>query len=118
MVVRYKPGEQDERPWGRWEVIATGDTYTTKRIHVNPGGKLSLQLHHHRQEHWIIVSGTAKITIGNDIREYGPNSHVYIPIETQHRIEALDEQVVFIEVQYGDELDEDDIVRIEDVYGR
>lgn len=119
MAVNYAVGDADDRPWGRWEVLATGETYISKRITVKPGGKLSLQLHHHRQEHWVIVEGQARVTIGEEIKDFGPNSHVFIPVETKHRIENVgDQPVVFIEVQYGDTLDENDIVRLEDVYGR
>lgn len=119
MAVSYMVGETDSRPWGRWEVIAAGDDYVCKRITVTPGGKLSLQLHHHREEHWIIVQGTARVTCGDDQRELGANSHMFIPIETAHRIENTGTiDVIFIEVQQGDQLDEDDIVRLEDIYGR
>ncbi len=119
MVVRYAIGDTDERPWGRWEILAVGDRYACKRITVKPDGKLSLQLHHHRDEHWTIVEGNAQVTCGDERRAVGPNTHVFIPRETAHRIENPgDVDVVFIEVQQGDQLDEDDIVRLEDVYGR
>lgn len=119
MAVHYEVGESDERPWGRWEVIAAGNDYVCKRITVNPGGKLSLQLHHHREEHWVVVEGRALVTLADQRREVGPNSHVFVPIETAHRIENPDTTpVVFIEVQQGDQLDENDIVRLEDIYGR
>lgn len=119
MAVRYSVGDSDDRPWGRWEVLATGERYCCKRITVKPGGKLSLQLHHHREEHWTIVEGQALVTCGEEQRELGPNSHIFIPLETRHRIENPGEtDVVFIEVQQGDDLDENDIVRLEDVYGR
>lgn len=119
MTVKYSVGDADERPWGRWEVLATGDSYACKRITVKPGGKLSLQLHHHRQEHWTIVEGKAVVTCGEELRDVGPSSHIFIPLETKHRIENPgDVDVVFIEVQQGDHLDEDDIVRLEDIYGR
>jgi len=119
MAVIYAPGDTDERPWGRWEVLATGETYVTKRITVNPGGKLSLQLHHHREEHWVLVQGRALVTVGEDRRALGPSAYVFIPTEVAHRIENPgDEPVVFIEVQSGATLDEDDIVRLEDAYGR
>ncbi|MGI9510784.1 MAG: phosphomannose isomerase type II C-terminal cupin domain [Geminicoccaceae bacterium] len=119
MAVTYSVGDADERPWGRWEVLATGDMYVCKRITVKPGGKLSLQLHHHREEHWTIVEGTASVTCGDDRKTMDVGAHVFIPVETAHRIEnpgTVD--VVFIEVQQGEHLDEDDIVRLEDVYGR
>lgn len=119
MPVSYRVGEADDRPWGRWEVIAAGDDYVCKRITVNPGGKLSLQLHHHREEHWIIVQGQASVVIGDGRKDVGPNTHVFIPLETAHRIENKgDTDVIFIEVQQGDQLEEDDIVRLEDIYGR
>lgn len=119
MAVKYAVGDSDDRPWGRWEVLATGETYACKRITVKPGGKLSLQLHHHREEHWTIVEGQALVTCGDEQKEVGPSSHVFIPLQAQHRIEnpgTVD--VVIIEVQQGDNLDENDIVRLEDVYGR
>lgn len=119
MAVRYAVGDRDDRPWGQWEVLATGETYACKRITVKPGGKLSLQMHHHRKEHWTIVEGQAVVTCGDERKDVGPGSHVFIPLQAQHRIEnpgSVD--VVFIEVQQGDNLDENDIVRIEDVYGR
>ena len=119
MTVTYTVGEADDRPWGRWEVVAAGDDYVCKRITVAPGGKLSLQLHHHREEHWIIVQGQALVTIGDEQQEAGPNTHVFIPLETAHRIENRGTvDVIFIEVQQGDRLDENDIVRLEDIYGR
>ena len=119
MAVRYAVGESDERPWGRWEVIATGETYACKRITVRPGQKLSLQLHHHREEHWTIVEGSGLFTCGDKQQTVGPKDHVFIPLKTAHRIENPgDIDVVLIEVQQGDHLDENDIVRIEDVYGR
>ncbi|MGI9437498.1 MAG: phosphomannose isomerase type II C-terminal cupin domain [Geminicoccaceae bacterium] len=119
MGVEYVVGEADDRPWGRWEVVATGTDYVCKRITVEPGGKLSLQLHHHREEHWVIVQGQAAVTCGDERKEVGPNTHVFIPIETPHRIENPgSETLVFIEVQQGAQLDENDIVRLEDVYGR
>lgn len=119
MAVNYVVGETDDRPWGRWEVIAAGEDYACKRITVSPGGKLSLQLHHHREEHWIVVQGTARVTCGDNRREIGPNQHVFIPVETAHRIENIgSDDVIFIEVQQGEQLDEGDIVRLEDAYGR
>lgn len=119
MTVRYAVGESDERPWGRWEVLATGETYACKRITVKPGGKLSLQLHRHREEHWIITEGSAVVTCGDERKQVESGSHVFIPLQAQHRIEnAGDVDVVFIEVQRGERLDENDIVRLEDVYGR
>jgi mannose-6-phosphate isomerase-like protein (cupin superfamily) len=117
--VTYRRGDSDERPWGRWEVLDTGDGYAVKRITVNPGAILSLQLHHHREEHWVVVRGRARVTRGDEVRELGRNQSVFIPLETAHRIENPGKgPLEFVEVQVGDRLDEGDIVRLEDRYGR
>ena len=117
--VVYSKGDSDERPWGRWEVLDVGEGFCVKRITVNPGAKLSLQMHHHREEHWTIVRGTAMVTKGEETFELASNSHVFIPLETVHRIENKGPDLVeFIEVQTGEKLDENDIVRLEDSYGR
>ena len=119
MANTYKRGDKDSRPWGTWEVLDGGENYCVKKICVKPQGKLSLQLHHHRAEHWIITSGMAVVTLGEEdiVRKAGES--VYIPAESKHRIQNDGlEDVVFIEVQTGDNLDENDIVRLEDVYGR
>lgn len=119
MTVTYKIGEKDTRPWGDWEVIDVGPTYIVKRIRVLPDKKLSLQLHHHRDEHWIIAQGTAQVTLGEKVFDAPANTPVFIPVGEKHRIANLtQEPVVFIEVQTGDTLDETDIVRLEDSYGR
>lgn len=118
-VVTYAVGTADDRPWGRWQVIDTGEGFAVKRITVKPGAKLSLQLHHSRDEHWIVVTGTAKVTRGDESFELKANQSTFIPVEVQHRIENVGaEDLVFIEVQWGPMLDENDIVRIEDTYGR
>jgi mannose-6-phosphate isomerase-like protein (cupin superfamily) len=117
--VTYHRGDSDERPWGRWEVLDTGGGFAVKRITVTPGAALSLQLHRHREEHWVIVRGRARVTRGDELLELHRNQSVFIPVGTAHRIENLgDEPVEFIEVQVGDRLDESDIVRLEDRYGR
>ncbi len=119
MANNYQRGDKDTRPWGSWEVIDCGETFCVKHIVVTPGGKLSLQLHHHRAEHWIIVKGTALVTLGDEILTKHSDEHVFIPVETKHRIaNESTENIEFIEVQVGDELDENDIVRIEDIYNR
>ncbi len=119
MANLYKRSDKDTRPWGVWEVLDTDTNFCVKRICVNPHNQLSLQLHHYRSEHWIIVKGTAKITVGNDVIIKNADESVYIPVETKHRIEnETDEIMEFIEIQTGDNLDENDIVRFEDVYGR
>lgn len=108
-----------ERPWGSYTVLQEGPQFKIKRIEVKPGGKLSLQMHHHRSEHWIVVSGTARVTCGE--REYfvAPNESTYIPIGEKHRLENPGKlPLVMIEVQCGNYLGEDDIVRLSDQYGR
>lgn len=108
-----------QRPWGTYESIARGEHYQSKRIIINPGEALSLQLHHHRSEHWTIVDGAAEITVGDKVFTCQRNDSVYIPVETVHRlINRTDSPVVLIEVQCGDYLGEDDIVRLADVYSR
>jgi mannose-6-phosphate isomerase-like protein (cupin superfamily) len=117
--VTYRRGDNDERPWGRWEVLDVGEGFAVKRITVKPGALLSLQLHHHREEHWTIVRGRARVTLGEEIFELARNQSVFIPLETAHRVENPGEEVMeFVEVQVGDKLDENDIVRLEDRYGR
>jgi len=107
------------RPWGTYESLAEGDNFQVKRIIVNPGESLSLQLHHKRAEHWTVVSGRAKITNGDDEFFLEADQSTYIPIEQKHRLENPGEEpVVLIEVQCGTYLGEDDIERFEDIYGR
>ena len=117
--VTYRRGDSDNRPWGRWEVLETGEGFAVKRITVQPGAILSLQLHHHREEHWVIVRGRARVTRGTETFELARNQSVFIPVETAHRIENPGTELLeFVEVQVGDKLDENDIVRLEDRYGR
>ena len=119
MPVTYSAGESDERPWGRWRVLDVGEGHAVKRIEVNPGGRLSLQSHAHRDEHWIVASGTARVTRDDETVELGPNQATQIRAGTRHRVEnAGSVPLVFIEVQLGSTLDEGDIVRHEDDYGR
>ena len=107
------------RPWGAYEGIDIGERFQVKRITVNPGGKLSLQMHHHRAEHWIVVSGTAKVTCGDTVTLLSENQSTYIPIGMNHRLENPGKLPLhLIEVQSGSYLGEDDIVRFEDVYQR
>ena len=107
------------RPWGCYDSIDVGPGFQVKRITVKPGGVLSLQLHHRRAEHWVVVSGQARVTRGEELLELGPNQGTYIPIGMKHRLENPGaEPLELIEVQTGDYLGEDDIVRFEDVYGR
>lgn len=107
------------RPWGWFQTLDLGQRFRVKRIVVYPGGRLSLQKHHHRAEHWVVVSGTAQITVGNDAKILSENQSVYISLGEVHRLEnpgMIDLEL--IEVQTGSYLGEDDIVRIEDVYNR
>jgi mannose-1-phosphate guanylyltransferase/mannose-6-phosphate isomerase len=107
------------RPWGMYEDLVDGAQFRVKRIVVKPGGRLSLQYHHHRSEHWVVVSGTAHVTRDTESAVLKANESIYIPIGASHRLEnRSDEPLVLIEVQCGDYLGEDDIVRLEDVYGR
>ena len=107
------------RPWGWYEGIDAGDRFQVKRIMVKPGEKLSLQMHHHRAEHWIIVSGTAKVTVGDRDILLSENQSTYIPLGQRHRLENPGKiPLHLIEVQSGTYLGEDDIVRFEDHYGR
>jgi mannose-1-phosphate guanylyltransferase/mannose-6-phosphate isomerase len=107
------------RPWGYYDSIDRGERFQVKRIVVQPGGTLSLQKHHHRAEHWVVVRGTAEVTIGSDIKSVHENESVYIPIGAVHRLANRGRiPLELIEVQTGSYLGEDDIVRIEDVYKR
>lgn len=107
------------RPWGKYDSIDSGHRYQVKRITVNPGAKLSVQKHHHRSEHWIVVKGSAKVTKGDEIFELSVDESTYIPLGTIHALENSGDDVLeLIEVQTGGYLGEDDIVRYEDIYGR
>jgi mannose-1-phosphate guanylyltransferase/mannose-6-phosphate isomerase len=107
------------RPWGSYDSVDSGDRFQVKRLSVKPGASMSLQLHHHRAEHWIVVSGTARITRGEETFLLGENESTYIPMGTKHRIENPGKVALHIvEVQSGSYLGEDDIVRFEDRYGR
>jgi len=107
------------RPWGSYESIDNGQNFQVKHITVNPGAKLSLQMHHKRAEHWIVVSGTAQVTCGENVYPLKENQSTYIPLGEKHRLENLGpEPLHLIEVQSGSYLGEDDIVRFEDTYGR
>lgn len=110
---------RDHRPWGWFESLGRGSRFQVKRIVVHPGAALSLQSHHHRSEHWIVVEGTARVTIGDKVQLVSENQSVYIPLGERHRLENPGKlPMVLIEVQTGSYLGEDDIVRHEDVYAR
>ena len=115
----YRIGDADERPWGSWRVVDVGAGYAVKRIAVRPGGRLSLQLHRHRVEHWVIVAGQARVTRGGCTEDVPANRTVAIAPHMPHRVENPGrEELVLIEVQTGRRLDEVDIERLEDDYGR
>jgi mannose-1-phosphate guanylyltransferase/mannose-6-phosphate isomerase len=110
---------RDYRPWGWYESLVVGGRFQVKRIHVHPGAALSLQSHHHRSEHWIVVEGTAKVTVDDEVKLVTENQSVYIPLGAVHRMENPGKvPMVLIEVQTGSYLGEDDIIRYEDVYAR
>ena len=110
---------KDHRPWGWFESLVVGERFQVKRIVVHPGAALSLQSHHHRSEHWIVVQGTAKVTVDDDVKLVSENQSVYIPLAAVHRMENPGKvPMVLIEVQTGSYLGEDDIIRYEDVYAR
>jgi mannose-6-phosphate isomerase len=111
--------ETDHRPWGSYTVLDDGETHKVKRITVLPGKRLSYQRHARRSEHWFIVTGTPLVTLDGTQIELHAGQSIDIPLGTNHRIEnPTDTEVVFIEVQHGDYFGEDDIVRLEDDYGR
>ena len=107
------------RPWGWYERLALGNRYQVKCIMVQPGAQLSLQSHFHRSEHWVVVSGTVEVTVGDSVRLVAENQSTYVPINSVHRLANPGKIPAFlIEVQSGSYLGEDDIIRIEDEYGR
>lgn len=115
----YRLHRTVNRPWGSYTVLEEGPRFKIKRIVVRPGERLSLQMHHHRSEHWIVVQGMARVTNGDGARLVNSNESTYIPAGHRHRLEnpgVID--LVMIEVQSGEYLGEDDIVRFEDQYGR
>ncbi|MDO5658466.1 MAG: mannose-1-phosphate guanylyltransferase/mannose-6-phosphate isomerase [Paracoccus sp. (in: a-proteobacteria)] len=110
---------RDYRPWGWYETLVLGARFQVKRIVVHPGAALSLQSHHHRSEHWIVVEGTAKVTVDDNVQLVTENQSVYIPLGAVHRMENPGKvPMVLIEVQTGSYLGEDDIIRYEDIYSR
>jgi mannose-6-phosphate isomerase len=109
----------DERPWGSWHVLDEGPGYKVKRIVVRPHQRLSLQSHRQRAEHWVVASGTATCVVEDETVELKAGGSIDVPLGAVHRIaNAHDDQLVVIEVQRGDYLGEDDIVRLDDDYGR
>lgn len=112
-------GKIYERPWGTYQTISQDKQYQAKLITVNPGGRLSLQKHFKRAEHWVVVEGVPTVTVDDSVKEYQVGEHIYIPLEAVHRLENFtDDMVKIVEVQVGSYLGEDDIVRLDDVYKR
>ena len=108
-----------QRPWGSYDSVESGERFQVKRIVVDPGASLSLQMHFHRAEHWVVVRGTAKISRGDEVLLLTENQSTYIPLGVRHRLENPGKlPLEIIEVQSGAYLGEDDIVRFEDAYGR
>ena len=107
------------KPWGSYQVIEAGGKYIIKRIIVKPGGKLSLQNHKHRKEHWVVVKGEAEVTIEEDVTILRSGEYIHVPLQAKHRLSNnYSEDLVVIEIWYGDNLDEEDIIRYEDIYNR
>jgi mannose-6-phosphate isomerase-like protein (cupin superfamily) len=107
------------RPWGQYTVLEKGEGYKIKRIEVNPGGRLSLQLHRHRSEHWVVLSGTARVRVEDRSFEVHPHQSTFIPLSAKHRLENPGPiPLQIIEAQIGDYVEEDDIERFDDDYGR
>ena len=107
------------RPWGWYDSIESGQYFQVKRLHVKPGSKLSLQMHHKRAEHWVVVSGKATVTNGEQTFSLNRGESTYIPLGVRHALEnKTNKPLEIIEVQSGSYLGEDDIVRFEDIYGR
>ena len=108
-----------QKPWGSFRIIKKEENYLVKILLINPGGKLSLQSHEHRSEHWIIVKGIAKITLNETVKKMHQNESIFIPKQSKHRIENNNaEDLKIIEVQCGNILKEEDIIRYEDIYNR
>ena len=112
-------GKKYPRPWGWYRTLEMLPGFQVKLIEVNPGGRLSLQSHEQRSEHWVVVKGTASVTVNDLRRDYQENESVYIPVRAKHRLENLSKlPIQIIEVQVGAYLGEDDIQRYDDIYGR
>lgn len=115
----YRKGQSGMRPWGEWRVVDVGDGFTVKRIVVAPGQRLSLQRHFGRAEHWFVVAGTGKVTLGTRTRRVGTGDAIDIPMRLAHRLENIGEvPLTLVEIQFGTLLDEADIERLADDYRR
>ena len=108
-----------KRPWGTYQTLDLGEGYQVKKIIVNPSGRLSLQKHQKRSEHWVVIQGNPTITVEETVRKHKVGDAIFIPIKSPHRLENFTSKMAaLIEVQIGTYLGEDDIVRLEDIYGR
>jgi len=123
--IKDKGGEESivhrtvKRPWGSYTLLDQGDKFKVKRLTVNPNSRMSLQIHHHRSEHWVVVSGTARVTVADKVYDLHPGESTFVPASARHRIENPGViPTVIVEAQYGEYLGEDDIVRFDDDYGR
>lgn len=109
----------EEKPWGGYDVLCSERGFKVKKIKIEPFHRLSLQYHNKRSEHWIVVSGEGEVTLSKETKGVKPGDYIFIPNKTPHRMEnKKDKELIFIEVSFGDYIEEDDIVRIEDDYGR
>ena len=118
-IIQAEIFPKDYRPWGWFETLVLGDCFQVKRICVKPGASLSLQSHKHRSEHWIVVEGTAQVTIDKEVKIVTKGQSVYVPLGAKHRLKNSGKNSMeLIEVQIGDYLGEDDIIRYEDLYAR
>jgi mannose-6-phosphate isomerase len=118
-IERMNPLTREDRPWGSWTVLEEGPAYKIKRLEVAPGKRMSLQMHYHRSEHWVVVSGTARVVIGDRTGLVHRQESTFVPAGTVHRIENPGLiPLVIIEIQNGQYLEEDDIVRLQDDHGR
>ena len=110
----------EHRPWGTYEVLHAGEGYKVKKIVVNPGQRLSYQYHHKRNEYWTVISGNGEVRLNDDFIDVSKDSYIFIPAYSRHTISNTSkiDPVVFIEIQTGNYFEEDDIVRLEDDYGR
>ncbi len=107
----------EKRPWGHFERFTENEQTTVKHIHVKPHSRLSLQYHNHREEYWRVITGQGEVIIGENTHPARPGDSFFIPKQTVHRIQTTDNDLLILEIAYG-EFDEEDIVRIQDVYGR
>lgn len=110
--------ERIEKPWGWYENLQDQNSYKVKRLYVKPNEKISLQYHNHRAEHWVVVFGNGVTELDGDIKNIKINDYIFVPIQAKHRITAGKYGIIIVEIQIGLKCEEEDIVRIEDAYGR